>query len=80
MATFESAFSVGDKVEFYPMAIHSERLMIKREELYGTIVSVKFTAAKVFYSIISDYWGKLFEDVTSENVRVVEKMGDAEYV
>jgi hypothetical protein len=63
----EARFSPGDNVTFYPMECHCAKYKIEKEKLYGTVVAVRFTKAKVFYDVIDDYWGKLFDNVDSCN-------------
>lgn len=63
---FEAKFAIGDEINFRPMYKHQKDLGIADEDLDGTVVAVKFTEAKVFYDVYSPYWGKLFENVTSE--------------
>lgn len=48
------------------MKRHSDKLCIDGDEKrFGRIVSVKFTKSKVFYSILDDYYGIIFDDVDS---------------
>lgn len=65
---FESALKIGQSVKFKPMQRHCETHSIKCENGFGVITAVKFTKAKVFYDIIDDYWGILFDGVDSVNV------------
>jgi hypothetical protein len=62
---YESLFDIGETVEFTPMYRHLEQYSIKREKYWGTITATRFTAGKVFYDIVDDYWGHLFEGVDS---------------
>lgn len=65
---FSSALEIDQKVLFTPMQRHCEKYAIEGSKGYGVIVSVKFTKAKVFYSIVDDYYGILFDDVDSSYV------------
>lgn len=65
---FFSKFSINDNVEFIPMARHLQEMKIAEEVIDGKVTAVKFTEVKVFYDIYSPYWGKIFDEVTSEKV------------
>lgn len=45
---------------------------ISPEPIEGKIMAVRFTEAKVFYDVYSNYWGKLFQGVSSEKVFAIE--------
>ncbi len=66
---FPSALDIGDKVEFRPMYKHQQNHGIADVWGYGVIVAVRFTKAKVFYDVVDDYWGLLFDNVDSIKVR-----------
>lgn len=59
-----SNFQIGDLVEF-------KQPMIE-EWASGQIVAVRFTKAKVFYAIVDDFYGSVFDDIDSIDVRVDE--------
>lgn len=65
---FTSTLGIDQKVEFTPMQRHCLAYSIASEVLYGTITAVRFTKAKVFYDIIDDYFGILFDSVDSSKV------------
>lgn len=66
--TFGSQFAIDEQVEFRPMYRHQQEHGIADENLTGTIVSVRFTRAKVFYDVLSDYHGIIFDKVDSAKV------------
>ena len=68
MNLLESSFSINDTIEFVPMYKQAQDLGIAQEKMYGTIVAIRFTKAKVFYDILDDYYGKIFSNVDSSNV------------
>jgi len=45
---------------------------ISQQERFGTIVSVRFTKAKVFYDILDDYYGVIFKKVDFSNVYYID--------
>ena len=55
MTNFDSKLSIDDLVTFTPMFRQSKKLGIKQEQMYGTVVAIRFTKAKVFYDILDDY-------------------------
>jgi hypothetical protein len=59
-ANYTSNFAIGDNVTFS----HSEG-----EWTNGLVVGIRFTTAKVFYSIVDDYYGSLYNDIDSNSVR-----------
>ena len=65
---FFSSHSINDEVEFQPMYRHQQEMGISHEPIEGKIIAVKFTEAKVFYDVYSPYWGKIFDNVSSEKV------------
>lgn len=76
---FFSNFSINEEVEFAPMYRHQQEMGIGSELLDGKVVSVRFTEAKVLYDIFNNYWGKVFDNVTSEKVfGLPEKINVAE--
>lgn len=66
---FPSQMGIGDRVQFKPMARHCEEMSIKSEWGFGEVVAVRFTEAKVFYDVLCDYYGKVFDNVDSVNVK-----------
>lgn len=66
---FPSQFAIGDEVSFRPMARHCEEMAINPNWGLGTVVAVRFTEAKVFYDVLCDYYGKVFDNVDSAYVR-----------
>jgi hypothetical protein len=65
---YPSIYDIGDKVEFIPMIRHCIKYKIDEESYIGVITSIKFTFGKVFYTIVDDYYGYLFENVDSAKV------------
>lgn len=65
---FESNFNIDDKVLFQPMQRHCDALGIEKSKSFGKIIAIRFTKAKVFYDIIDDYYGRLFDNVDSNYV------------
>lgn len=72
---FTSRFEIEQKIVFRPMQRHCQKNAIQANALYGTIVAVTFTKAKVFYDIVDEYWGILFDRVDSANVAPIEIKG-----
>jgi len=68
---FESRFKIGDEIVFISSKLSA--IIGTNEPIYGTIVSVKFTKAKVFYDILDDYRGKIYEEIDSINVATIEE-------
>jgi hypothetical protein len=66
---FSSAFSMGQEVEFMPGFKQSNKMGIAQEPMDGQIVAVKFTEEKVFYDLYSPYYGVIFTNVQSHNVK-----------
>lgn len=64
-----SSLEIGQSVKFTPMERHCRQYGIEKSSGYGTITAIKFTKAKVFYDVVSDYWGILFDTVDSANVQ-----------
>lgn len=65
---FFSSHAINDEVEFQPMYRQQQEMGISHEPMEGKVVAVRFTEAKVFYDIYNNYWGKVFEGVSSEKV------------
>jgi len=65
---FPSFYGIDDMVTFIPMFRHQEKYGIVLNYGIGRIVAVRFTKAKVFYDIIGDYHGILFDNVDSNNL------------
>lgn len=81
MANFDSKLSIEDLVTFTPMFKQATEMGIAQEEMYGTVVAVRFTKAKVFYDILDDYYGKVFTNVDSSyvnQIKVFEKLEENE--
>jgi hypothetical protein len=72
MENFNSKLSIDDSVTFIPMFKQSTEMGIAQEEMFGTVVAVRFTKAKVFYDILDDYYGKVFTNVDSSYVNKIE--------
>jgi hypothetical protein len=62
---FNSHLSIDDNVTFIPSAYYIDEYKIKREEMFGKIIAVRFSKAKVFYDIIDDYYSYLFKNIDS---------------
>lgn len=75
--SMESAHDIGDEVSFFPMARHCKRMSIERESMTGRIVAVRHTAAKVFYDIVDDYHGIVFDNVDSAMIEAAAEAGSA---
>jgi hypothetical protein len=69
-----SLYDINDIVEFYPMSSHCEKYEIEKELFTGRITSIRFSNAKVFYNIVDDYYGYLFDNVDSCNVQIKRYM------
>jgi hypothetical protein len=65
---YVTLYSISDEVFFIPMKKHLEKYKLNSQSIRGTITQIHFTKAKVFYDIVDDYWGYLFERVDSINV------------
>jgi len=62
---FTSTFTHGEQIKFIPPARLLNELSLAKEPAYGEIVAIRFTKAKVFYDIIDDYHGIIFDNVDS---------------
>jgi hypothetical protein len=71
MENFESKLNIDSNVLFTPMYRHCQEMGIKPGKMYGKVVSVRFTKAKVFYDVLDDYYGKVFSNVDSCNVNEI---------
>jgi hypothetical protein len=71
---YTSNLEIGQKILFMPMERHCNKYGIEKAKGYGTITAVKFTKAKVFYDIVDEYWGFLFDSVDSSNVFEIVKV------
>ena len=69
MATFESKIGIGDQVIFTPMYRHGQERGIELSEGFGMVVAIRFSKAKVFYDIVDDYHGIVFDNVDSVKVK-----------
>ncbi len=82
---FFSRFSIGTEVAFTTpkakdYAFEQEKLktpekpddeiVFTPDYFWGKIVAVKFTEAKVWYDILDDYSGKVFEEIASHDVKI----------
>lgn len=66
---FEANGEIGDMVDFYPTYRQATRMGIDvSSQLYGQIVGVRFTKAKVWYDVVCDYYGVVFSKIPSEKV------------
>lgn len=65
---FPSQHAIDDMCDFIPMERHCELHGIDKESRFGKIVNVKFTKAKVFYDVLDDYLGVIFDMVDSAYV------------
>lgn len=72
MAEYFSNHAINDEIEFRPMFRHQQEMGIADEGLEGKIVAVRFTEAKVFYDVFSNYWGRVFDNVSSEKIFTLE--------
>ena len=75
---YESLYAIGDTVVFIPMYRHQKQYGIQEFPIEGVITAVRFTKAKVFYDIVDDYCGKLFDNVDS--IKVGETEESIEYL
>jgi len=67
--TFISNLNLGESVNYIPMADNlNEHSNLKFGIHTGIISNIKFTAAKVFYTIVDDYFGYVMRDVDSVHV------------
>jgi len=57
---YPSLFEIGEEVKF--------STSIDSQLMYGEVSAVRFTKAKVFYDILDDYTGEIFDEVDSNNV------------
>lgn len=62
---FPSQFAIDDCITFIPSARQADERKITREERFGTITMVHFSKAKVFYDVLDDYTGEVFEKLDS---------------
>jgi hypothetical protein len=74
MVNFESNYSIDDSITFIPMFKQATEMGIAQEQMEGTIVSIRFTKAKVFYDILDDYYGRVFTNVDSSNVYPIQQL------
>lgn len=72
---FPSRYNIDDKVAFIPMYRHCKKLGIKKDESRGMIIAVRFTKTKVFYDILCEYYGIIFDNVDSSNIIEQKKKG-----
>lgn len=73
---FSSQFDVDEKVEFVVSARDADKMKIEREWSDGQIVAVRFTKSKVFYDVLSEYYGFVFRDIDSCGVRQKQFLTD----
>ena len=69
---FKSAIGIEQKVTFKPMERHRAKYSIVGDKSFGTVIAVRFTKAKVFYDIVDEYWGILFDNIDSINVEPIK--------
>lgn len=69
---YPARHAIDDTVCFIPMAHQLESMALEPESREGRIVAIKFTKAKVFYDILDDYYGKVFEGIDSIRVGKTE--------
>lgn len=79
MANFESNLGIGDLITFIPMFKQATEMGIAQEKIYGTIVAIRFTSAKVFYDIVDDYYAVVFSNTDSSKVFPIEKLDLSEF-
>lgn len=66
--TFKSRFNIGDEVQ-YTTERQVRKMGPEEPEWFdGKISAVKFTEAKVWYDVLDDYDGKIYEGVPSDYV------------
>jgi hypothetical protein len=65
---FFSSHAIDDEIEFIPMFFQQQKLGITEDIREGKVVAVRFTKAKVFYDILDEYYGIIFENVDSSKV------------
>jgi hypothetical protein len=65
---FFSSHAIDDEIEFIPMFFQQQKLGISEDIREGKVVAVRFTKAKVFYDILDEYYGIIFENVDSSKV------------
>ena len=71
----ESQFSINEDVEFIPMYRDCLSFGISTDEvLEGRIVKISFTEMKVFYDILSIYYGVVFKDIDSCKVSEIRTL------
>ena len=63
-----SKYTINDEVYFLPMVKHIKEYSVAMEPMFGTIVAVRFTVSKIFYDILDDYYGRIYEGVNSTKV------------
>ena len=71
-ANFPAQFAIDDAVSFVPMFKHQQLYGISNDQLDGIVTAVRFSKAKVFYDIVDEYYGKLFDEVDSCKVTPVK--------
>ena len=57
--TYVSKFGIGDRVRF---------IDYDKSTSFGQVVSIRFTPAKVLFSIVDDYYSRLHTDLDSSDV------------
>jgi hypothetical protein len=72
---FTSTIDIDQEVTFVPMYKQAQQMGITQEEMSGKVVAVRFTKAKVFYDVLDEYYAKVFENVSSNNVWVPKSVG-----
>lgn len=65
---FQSQFGIGEEVSFEPSFRHQKEKLIPAGRRFGSIVAVKFTKSKVFYDVLGDTCGTVFDGLDSASV------------
>lgn len=73
-----SNFQIDDLVTFLPMSHQILDLALDEEWRDGTVIAVRFTKRKVFYDILDEHMGVIFNNVDSANVRALGDYPDDE--
>lgn len=63
-----SSFQINDECSFIPTFKQHSKMGIAAEPMEGKIIAIRFTEPKVFYDVLSEYYGKVFKNIPSEKV------------